>query len=159
MRRSFWCLLLIAGVSLPAAAAAGDPLAPAAERAGLTRTAQAGSVGGVVGKQGKSVSGGEDAPAPRRPAPPVAAAPPAPSPCNRVPGVWSWFIGPDVTFHEGGRLTSPMFGGTWSCRDRQVVISWSHGFVDRLTLSPDGTQLSGTNQVGTAVSGSRKSPN
>lgn len=158
MRRSSCCLLLFAGLASPAAAVAGDATAAAAEPGTRTRIAQAGSVGGGVGKQGKSVSGGEEAPASRRQAPPVAAVPPRASPCSRIPGVWSWFIGPDVTFHEGGRLTSPIFGGTWSCRDRQVVVSWSHGFVDRLTLSADGTHLSGTNQVGTAVSGTRKGP-
>lgn len=121
--------------------------------------AQAGSTGGSIGKQGKSASGGGEAPAPRRSAPPpsqITAPAPAASPCAKIPGVWSWFIGPDVTFHAGGKLTSPLFNATWSCDNGKVVISWSHGFVDRLTLSADGTHLSGTNQAGTAVSGIRK---
>jgi uncharacterized caspase-like protein len=98
----------------------------------------------------------------------VAAAPPAnapatekpaadtPSLCKKLLGTWSWFIGPDVTFRADGSATTSLFQASWTCRDSQVVMVWNHGFTDRLTISPDGNRLSGRNQVGTAVSGTRK---
>jgi uncharacterized caspase-like protein len=78
------------------------------------------------------------------------------SPCRKVAGVWSWFIGGDAIFKEGGTVSNSFVTGTWTCRDQNVVIEWSHGFTDRLIISADGTRMNGRNQVGSAVSGTRK---
>lgn len=76
--------------------------------------------------------------------------------CSRVPGMWLWFTGFDVRFKEDGSASSARFNATWTCRDQNVVVQWSHGFTDRLTISPDGTRMSGRNQIGTTVSASRR---
>ena len=88
----------------------------------------------------------------------VAAAPNT-SPCGRIPGVWSWFIGGDVTFKPGGAAVQGGLTATWTCSNGRVVMVWSHGFTDRLALSADGTHMSGTNNWGFGVSGTRKGGN
>ena len=91
------------------------------------------------------------------PAPPEKTATQAPvSPCRKVAGVWSWFVGGDAIFKEGGTVSNSFVTGTWTCRDQNIVIEWSHGFTDRLIISADGTRMNGRNQIGSAVSGSRK---
>jgi hypothetical protein len=37
--------------------------------------------------------------------------------------------------------------GKWICERSTVVASWKSGNIDRITLSPDGTQASVTNNV------------
>jgi hypothetical protein len=83
---------------------------------------------------------------------------PADTPCQRIPGLWSWFINGDVTFRADGSLTQGQLTGRWSCSnsDRTVTITWSHGFTDHLVVSADGTRLSGSNNVRNGVSGQRK---
>lgn len=76
--------------------------------------------------------------------------------CRKLIGTWSWFIGPDVTFRPDGTATTALFQATWTCRDSHVVMTWNHGFTDRLTISSDGTRMSGRNQHGAAVSATRK---
>ena len=78
----------------------------------------------------------------------------AANPCTRIPGVWSWFTGGDVIFERDGTLTQGMLTGTWACTNRRVAIFWSHHFIDRLALSPDGNHLTGTNGI-VPVSGDR----
>jgi hypothetical protein len=126
--------------------------------------AQAGSAGGSIGKQGKSVSGDESPQAPARPPRPAAnkrpdsprVAEPA-SPCGGIAGVWTWFAGGDVVFKPNGTVEA-LNGLTarWHCRDGIFTVTWSHGFVDRLTLSSDRARLSGTNNWGFGVTGTRK---
>ncbi len=67
--------------------------------------------------------------------------------CSRLPGLWSWFVGGDVSINANGTLSqaATRLTGTWTCTNGQVVMFWSHGWTDRLTLSPDGTSLNGTN--------------
>ena len=126
--------------------------------------AQAGSTGGTIGKQRKSVSGGEEPAEPRRatPQPPRRGTPVARSPrepkspaCGRAAGTWAWFNGRTVTIGANGSASSGSLTASWSCIGGQIVIVWSHGYTDRLTLSPDGNRLSGTNGI-IAVSGKRK---
>jgi hypothetical protein len=126
--------------------------------------AQAGSAGGSIGKQGKSVSGGESAPEPRRaapkPAPPrqsrarSAAAEPkpraAPSICAQVTGAtWSsWaagMFGPgDTTFAGGGRAVHRSgITGNWSCSGSKMLLQWPGETMRPMTMSADGKTLLG----------------
>ena len=132
--------------------------------------AQAGSTGGSIGKQGKSVSGGESPPEPRRAAPQPAPARPATSrrsetpraaeaasPCAGVAGVWTWFVGGDAVFKPNGAVEAVNgLTARWTCRDGIFTVTWVNGFVDRLTLSSDRSRLSGTNNLGFTVTGTRK---
>jgi hypothetical protein len=105
-----------------------------------------GSAGGVLGKQNKSASGGEDTPVTTREKTKFREAH-AKSLCAKIPGVWSWWVNGNVTFSSNGKVAQPQsnLSGTWSCSGDHVVVLWSHGYTDRLTLAPEGTHLSGTN--------------
>ncbi|MDE2379277.1 hypothetical protein [Bradyrhizobium sp.] len=111
--------------------------------------AQAGSVGGVVGKTGKSQSGSDEAPsaAPdsrtRREPRPARAAPT--SSCGKMPGNWAWFNGVTAVISADGTAKAGAHTATWTCSNDSVVMHWSHGYTDRLRLSQDGTHLEGTN--------------
>jgi hypothetical protein len=139
--------------------------------------AQAGSTGGTIGKQGKSVSGSEPEAKPpsavrkpnkrgENPSPPAAAivpsaqspgTPATASPCAGTVGIWSWFIGGDVVIKTNGTVEAVNgLTARWQCNDGLIVMTWSNGFVDRLTLSSDRTKLSGTNNWGLGVSATRK---
>jgi hypothetical protein len=115
--------------------------------------AQAGSTGGTVGKQDKSISGSEEADRPRA----------APFPkkrsaasthetssgrsCNRIVGTWSWYLGvSDVIFHKDSSAMHPASGATgkWSCAGDTVNVVWSYQGTlrtDRMTLSQDGNSI------------------
>jgi hypothetical protein len=72
-----------------------------------------------------------------------------------VIGKWAWFNGGDVEIYPDstlGRNGARGFG-TWSCNDSGVVLAWLAGYVDHLTLTSDGTFLSGANQSRVRVSG------
>lgn len=91
-----------------------------------------------------------DSAASRRPPSQGTQVPPQSDPggvCARLPGLWAWFIGGDVTVNPNGTLRQAATGltGTWTCSNGQVVMFWSHGWTDRLTLSPDGVSMKGTN--------------
>ena len=131
--------------------------------------AQAGSTGGSIGKQGKSASGGEEQATPRAapgrksrindPASPEESPHESKSPCGRIVGTWRWFNNVDVVFRSDG--TGEATNGdrsTWTCSGGMFSVTWrSFGQTDRLTLSPDGKQLSGnSSMMGIAVSGTRK---
>ena len=114
--------------------------------------AQAGSIGGTVGKQDKTISGSEEADRPRAAPPPK---PPAAKPqesasghsCGRIVGRWSWYLGvSDSVFHKDGSALHPASGATgkWSCAGDTVNVTWSYqGTVrtDRITLSQDGNGI------------------
>ena len=128
-----------------------------------TAFAQAGSIGGIVGKMDKSISGEA---APNQPRAPVSHKSPAqqgPSGggCGNILGTWtsgwsSLFGAGDVTINQGGGATHKSgITGRWSCNDGKVIIVWSHGYTDRLSMSADGQSLTGKNQTGAAVSLSR----
>jgi len=65
-----------------------------------------------------------------------------------VPGTWSWtwintylvVIKPNGTALAGSSLT-----GQWSCTNGNVVIAWSNGTTDHMSLSNDGRHIQGTN--------------
>ena len=124
--------------------------------------AQAGSIGGTVGKTDKSQSGVHEEPSfrpePRARKPAKQAGAPRgteASSCSRMPGTWSWFNGGSVVIRPGGTATGGGLTATWSCKNDFVVMHWSHGYTDRLTLSRDGSHLEGTNGI-IAVTGDRR---
>jgi hypothetical protein len=124
--------------------------------------AQGGSTGGTIGKIDKSQSGADAAPSVQ---PESKASKPAKragahrniatSSCSKMPGNWSWFNFNNVVISPDGTATAGPFSATWSCKDDSVVMHWSHGYTDRLTLSRNGTHLEGTNGSVT-VTGDRK---
>jgi hypothetical protein len=131
--------------------------------------AQAGSTGGVIGKQDKSISGGVPATPPggeARKRPAVSATRERSAPkrgdagpkCSDVAGTWDWFNGDVHAFSAGGTMRGPGVTGNWTCSNVTFVLTWSNGFVDRLTLSSDGSHfhLSGRNQYGLPVNGTRR---
>jgi len=84
--------------------------------------------------------------------------------CNGALGDWGWFIGGKVTFAEGGVVrwappvsTIPPATGTWTCAPATgtYTVTWQNGFVDTLTVAPDGVQISGTSSTGAKVTGRR----
>jgi len=70
---------------------------------------------------------------------------------------WSSLFGAgDVTIKQGGAaMHKSGITGQWLCTDGKVVIVWSHGYTDRLSMSADGKSLTGKNQTGAAVTLSR----
>jgi hypothetical protein len=118
-----------------------------------------GSAGGSIGKQGKSASG-ETTEAPAPPARSKTRRTSArderdgDSPCRGLAGRWSWSTGGETTIRSSGTLSKGDLNGTWTCKDGQVVIRWSHGYTDRLEFN-DG-RLSGKNQLGFTITGRRK---
>jgi len=110
--------------------------------------AQAGSTGGTVGKQDKSVSGGEEQAEPKsRPhKSPVVADKPKSSGCGNVVGAYKWPVG-ITTIKSGGVATGiPGVQGTWTCANGEVTIVWNNGYTDHLTPIPGG--FSAVNNVG-----------
>jgi hypothetical protein len=115
-------------------------------------SAQAGSIGGTVGKQDKSISGDEEADRPRA-APhlkrPASRAPEASSghSCRKIVGTWSWYLGvSDSAFYNDGTARHSTSGATgkWTCAGGTVNVVWSYeGTVrtDRITLSQDGNSI------------------
>jgi hypothetical protein len=125
--------------------------------------AQAGSTGGTLGQTDKSASGGgesgRDLSASRK----RAAARPegrqqAGNECDRVVGVWRWkWLNETsvVTLNANGTGSSAHgFKSTWACSNRTAVIHWPLS-QDTMVLSSDGKKLTGSNNLGMAVTGSR----
>ena len=87
----------------------------------------------------------------------------APMPEHRAraaAGTWDWFNQVQVTLlpDYSARGTNNEVG-TWRLADpanRVYVIQWKAGWVDTLTLSPDGNTLDGSNREGTHVWGRRR---
>jgi hypothetical protein len=114
--------------------------------------AQAGSIGGTIGKQDKSISGSEQADRPRaapHPKQPAAKAQET-SPghfCGRIVGRWSWYLGvSESVFHKDGTALHPASGtaGKWTCAGNTVNVVWGNGGAartDRITVSQDGNSI------------------
>jgi hypothetical protein len=135
--------------------------------------AQAGSAGGSIGKQGKSVSGDDSSrpPAPSRPAARsgggAAGSRSAAKPkedeggCGRIAGSWSWKFGifdpVGVIFKaDGTGAATNGLTSTYKCSGGMYTVSWSHGFVDHMTLSSDGRQLNGNGAFGIGIAATRR---
>jgi hypothetical protein len=125
--------------------------------------AQGGTTGGIIGKEGKSISGGEEQPESRRRA--SAKGPRALSPaksselkpqatgsvCTKlINATWSsWasgmFGGGDTTFNEGGTAAHRSgINGTWSCTGSKIYLQWPGEAGPRpMTMTADGKRLLG----------------
>jgi hypothetical protein len=119
--------------------------------------AQSGSTGGTIGKQDKSVSGGDEADGPHaaprsKPSatPKVAS---SGSSCSRIIGTWKWGGGLGLTkmvFDQNGTVRQTLTGsaGSWSCASTIVKTVFANGSTDRITISRDGNSLSVTTTWG-----------
>jgi hypothetical protein len=113
---------------------------------------QAGSTGGMIGKQDKSISGGEEADRPRAAPHPKRAATnssetssgPA---CSRIVGTWSWGYGvTEMVFNQNGTVRQSITGnkGSWTCAGTVVKSVFASGDRDRIAISKDGNSASVT---------------
>jgi len=84
--------------------------------------------------------------------------------CERAVGRWRWFTGGFVTIGPDGRAffqptedAPPALHAQWQCDDSDgtYTLSWSHGFVETVRVYQEGNVISGTNNVGVEVSGTR----
>jgi hypothetical protein len=113
-------------------------------QANLPAMAQAGSTGGTVGKQDKSVSGSEEPARPKsRSHKSISASVEARSKssgCGNVVGAYKWALGTTTVFKaDGTTANSSGNQGNWTCANGRVTIIWnSGGFVDRLTPTSNG---------------------
>jgi hypothetical protein len=121
--------------------------------------AQAGSTGGIIGKQDKSISGDEEAdrpravPHPKRPAAKAQERSSANS-CSRIVGTWSWYRGvTEMTFLKGGTLRSSTGAiATWTCTSGRSARSLgSNGSKEQYTVSQDGKSMFVTSTWGGGV--------
>jgi hypothetical protein len=125
--------------------------------------AQAGSTGGTLGQTDKSVSGGDEPGRDRganrkRASAKQTGHQQAGNECDRVVGVWQWrWLNETsvVTLNANGTGSSAHgFKSTWTCSNRTAVIRWPMA-QDTMVLSSDGKKLTGSNNIGVAVTGSR----
>jgi hypothetical protein len=75
-------------------------------------------------------------------------------------GVWRWPNGVPVTVLANGTFTAATFHGRWQATDAAhgtYTLTWPNP-VDSVTLSSDGSRISGANQYGVAISGVRTQP-
>jgi hypothetical protein len=115
--------------------------------------AQAGSTGGTIGKQDKSISGGDDAANSERavpmrkprPARQSAVTAPTGGPCSRIVGTWLWYNGSSVTVHSNSNKTTQSDGNsaTVVCEDGTYTFTWFGSHTVHERLSSDGKRLSG----------------
>jgi hypothetical protein len=114
--------------------------------------AQAGSVGGTIGNQDKTISGGEQADRPRAAPHPKRAATnssetssgPA---CSRIVGTWSWGYGvTEMVFYANGTVRQSVTNnrGSWTCAGSVVTSVFASGDRDRISMSKDGNSASVT---------------
>jgi hypothetical protein len=123
--------------------------------------AQAGSAGGSVGKEDKSVSGSaEQEPAEKnlpRPTPknsPIKSTNTA-SRCSSFPGSYSYPLHTITVFKSDGTASnSSGLKATWSCANGTVTVRWNTGYIDTL-ISSGGSNFSATNNHGWAWSANR----
>jgi hypothetical protein len=78
-------------------------------------------------------------------------------PCPNISGSWHWFTGDTVAINSNGTTQPSLIGihAKWSCSTGVYTFIWSHGYTDRLTLSEGGKRLSGKNNLGVPVWGTR----
>jgi hypothetical protein len=72
-------------------------------------------------------------------------------------GVWRWANGVPVTVNPDGTFTAANFRGRWALTNTAAgtyTLTWPNP-VDTVTLSGDGSRISGSNQYGVAISGTR----
>ncbi len=70
-------------------------------------------------------------------------------------GTWAWSSGVPLTVYPDGTFSAATFRGKWQAVDVSrgtYALTWPNP-VDSVTLSADGTLVSGMNQYGVAISG------
>jgi hypothetical protein len=70
-------------------------------------------------------------------------------------GTWAWSSGVPLTAYPDGTFSAATFRGKWQAVDVSrgtYALTWPNP-VDSVTLSADGTLVSGMNQYGVAISG------
>ena len=84
--------------------------------------------------------------------------------CTGITGTWQWLPGQQLVITVDGRFGERVKGtvvtrGGWTCTKpaaRAFVLTHDHGGrIDRVTLSADGTTLTGANEDGQALRASR----
>lgn len=84
--------------------------------------------------------------------------------CREALGKWNWFTGGFVTFADDGRAffqptedAPPAVHAQWQCDPStgSYTVSWSNGFTETIRVYQNGNLISGSNNVGVEVSGSR----
>jgi hypothetical protein len=104
--------------------------------------AQAGSTGGTIGKQDKSISGSEEhvgtKSKPRKSVSPVVADKPKSAGCGGAVGTYKWYMGGTTIISANGTTTNAWNRGNWTCANGQITIDWVSGHVDHLTPAPGG---------------------
>lgn len=109
--------------------------------------AQAGSIGGSIGKVDKSISGGDEVVRPRvAPQPKRPTAKPRESSgqsCGRIVGTWRWYLGMTQTvFNQNGTLRNTDGNtGRWACAGADVRAEWASGDTEHYTISSDGNSM------------------
>jgi len=76
-----------------------------------------------------------------------------------LPGCWNWSNGSYIVIDADGTVRNGPFSAAWKANDvagERYTITWP-SFVDTLSLSADGSALSGTNNYGFPISATRKS--
>jgi len=146
--------------------------------------AQAGSAGGSVGQQDKSVSGSEDQESAQKKSPrptpkhsPVSGSEdqesaqkksPRPTPkhspvkstniasrCSNFAGTYSYALRAVTVFKSDGTASnSKGTNATWTCANGTVTVRWNSGFIDTLIPS-GGSSFSATNNHGWVWSANR----
>jgi hypothetical protein len=120
--------------------------------------AQAGSTGGTIGKQDKSISGRTEPDRPRvarhskRPATNSQEISSG-SACSRIVGTWKWGGGfglTEMVFNQNGTVRQSLTGstGSWSCAGTIVKTVFANGSTDRIAISKDGNSASVTTTWG-----------
>ena len=75
-------------------------------------------------------------------------------------GTWIWPNGVPVTVFPNGTFSAAIFTGTWRASDVSrgiYTLTWP-GPIDSVMLSADDSQVSGQNQYGVAISGTKTGP-
>ena len=83
--------------------------------------------------------------------------------CEGVVGKWAWFVGGEVTIKADGTFNQQSGNsGTWECTDTSknaVTLKWAKGgFVNKMVLSADGSNLSSTDPSQSFVKATRINP-
>jgi len=122
-----------------------------------TASAQAGSTGGSVGKQDKSVSGGDDheapeaKPSPHKPARSAVEKPGKERSSKPVTGCslagnYSYPFQTVTVFKSDGTASNSAGPqGTWNCSGGRVTVNWNTGYVDQLIPSGGSTYSASNN--------------
>lgn len=77
--------------------------------------------------------------------------------CDAAAGDWKWFNGGVITIQQNQTLVvGGKPAGKWECTNAArslVTLRWNVGYVDTMTVT--GDRISGKNQQGAVVSGTR----